>query len=163
MVSIEWDILLLQIITFVIALPMIWMWLLRPLVNRLKEREKFIKESVDKIENERKEIERLKEEHLKSLKELEQRSKETLSAAVAEGEKTKQQIIEDAKKESAKMVEDAKKAIEFEKNKAIEDVKDKIAELSILTAEKIIKKKIGKKQHSAIVKNYVKEIEKGIN
>ncbi len=163
MVSIEWDILLLQIITFVIALPLIWMWLLRPLVNRLKEREKFIKESVDKIENERKEIERLKEEHFKGIKELEQRSKETLSAAVSEGERVKQQMIEDAKKEGAKMVEEAKKEIELEKNKAIEDVKDKIAELSILTAEKIIKKKISKKQHLEIIKNYSKEIGKGIN
>ncbi|GEM_PF-3404210 len=163
MVSIELDILLLQVITFVIALPMIWMWLLRPLVNRLKEREKFIKESVEKIENERKEIERLKDENLKGLKELEQRSKETLLAAVSEGDKVKQQMIDDAKKEGIKMIEEAKREIELEKNKAIEDVKDKIAELSILTAEKIIKKKISKKQHSEIIKNYSKEIGKRVN
>lgn len=163
MVSIEWDILLLQVATFLIALPMMWMWLLRPLVNRLKDREKFIKDSVEKIEYERREIERLKEEHTKSMKEIEQRSKDALAAAVSEGEKIKQQLLEEAKTEGTKMIEQAKKEIDMEKNKAILDVKDKIAELSILTAEKIIKKKISKKDHAAIIKNYLKDIVKRVN
>jgi len=163
MVSIEWDILLLQMLTFLIALPMIWSWLLKPLVNKLKERENFIKESVEKVENERKEIERLKQEHEKGMKEIEQRSKEALAAAIAEGEKVRQKMIEDAKEEGSKMIQQAKKEIEMEKEKAIVEVRDKIVDMSFLIVEKIIKNKVNKKAQMGIVNKYIKDIEKRVN
>ena len=45
-----------------------------------------------------------------------------------------------AKEMADKIIEDAKKVIEAEKNKAMNDVKNNLAELSIDIAEKIIKK-----------------------
>ena len=52
-----------------------------------------------------------------------------------------------AKEMADKIIEDAKKVIETEKNKAMNDVKNNLAELSIDIAERIIRKDLSSDFH----------------
>ena len=67
----------------------------------------------------------------------------------------------DKPKEMAdKIITEAKSVIESEKNKAMKDVKNTLAELSLDIAEKIIKKDLSKDQSQ---KKYVEDLIKEIN
>ena len=58
-----------------------------------------------------------------------------------------------------KIISDAKKVIESEKNKAMNDVKNTLAELSIDIAEKVIKKDLSKdSSQKKYVEDLIKEI-----
>ena len=66
----------------------------------------------------------------------------------------------DAKQMADKIVKEAKSVIESEKNKAMKDVKNTLAELSLDIAEKIIKKDLSKDSSQ---KKYVEDLIKDIN
>ena len=59
-----------------------------------------------------------------------------------------------------KIIQDAKNVIDTEKDKAMNDVKNKLAELSINIAEKIIKNELSKDSSQ---KKYVDDLIKEIN
>ena len=94
---------------------------------------------------------------------------------LAEARKEREKILSEAKKLSNsmkddaksnakdmadKIIEDAKKVIEAEKNKAMNDVKNNLAELSIDIAERIIKKDLSSDSSQ---KKYVEDLIKEIN
>lgn len=159
MVKIDLPVFLLQIITFLIAMPVIWILFIKSLSGTLKKRDEYIKESLDKIEKDRQEMEKLKNDYEKKITNIQEEAKETLAKTVAEGEKIKTSLIEEARNEGIKLVNEAKIEIENEKKKAIEEVKDIIVDISIIAAEKAIKTKINKKNQVNVVSKQLKEIE----
>ncbi|MCX7698630.1 MAG: F0F1 ATP synthase subunit B [Candidatus Goldbacteria bacterium] len=159
MVKIDLPVFLLQIITFLIAMPVIWILFIKNLSNTLKKRDEYIKNSLDKIEKDKQEMEALKTDYEKKILNIQEESREIITKAVAEGEKVKSRIIEEAKNEAMKLINDAKVEIENEKKKAIEEVKNTIVDISIMAAEKVIKTKINKKNQISIVSEKLKEIE----
>jgi len=72
----------------------------------------------------------------------------------------KDEAKDDAKQMADKIVKEAKSVIESEKNKAMKDVKNTLAELSLDIAEKIIKKDLSKDSSQ---KKYVEDLIKDIN
>ncbi|MCX8094045.1 MAG: F0F1 ATP synthase subunit B [Candidatus Goldbacteria bacterium] len=159
MVKIDWPVFLLQIITFLIAMPVIWILFIKSLSNTLKKRDEYIKDSLDKIEKDKQEMEALKSDYEKKILNIQEEAREIITKAVAEGEKVKSGIIEEARNEAIKLINDAKLEIENEKKKAIEEVKNTIVDISIMAAEKVIKTKINKKNQISIVSEKLKEIE----
>lgn len=157
---IDWPIFILQILTFLIAAPIVWHLFVKALQNTLKKRDEFIADGIDRVEKGKAEIEAMKNEYEAKLSEMQAKAHKAFSDSVAEGEKAKARITEDAKNEGRKMVEDAKREIEAEKRRAIEEVKDAIVDLSILAAQKTVKAKIGKKEQFDVVADVFKQIEK---
>jgi len=160
MVSIDKAVLLVQLITFLLAVPMVWMFFLKPLIRTLSDREKYITDTLDKVEKDRDEMQKLKEDYEIKMKEMSLNAKAALEKAVAEGEKSRHEIIETAKEEGHKLIVDAKKEIEAEKVKAIEDVKGAIVDIAVIAAEKIVKASMTKKAQTDIVKDAIENIGK---
>ena len=67
-----------------------------------------------------------------------------LNDTVLEKERILKEAKEKAEKETQLAIDSAMRQIEFEKNKAIRDVREEIATLSVAVAEKIIRGKIEK-------------------
>lgn len=163
MVEINLPVFLVQLITFLIAMPLVWMLYIRALGDTMKKRDDFIRNSLDKIEKDKAEIEGMKVDYEKRLAAMEANTKEALAKAVAEGEKIKSGLVEEARTEGQKLIAGAKVEIENEKKKAIEAVKDTIVDISIMAAERAIKKKMTKKDQLAVVTKSMKDIEKSAN
>jgi F-type H+-transporting ATPase subunit b len=57
------------------------------------------------------------------------------------------------------MIEDARLTIESEKNEALRQIKDQVAELSLQITEKLLKKNLSDdKSQQALIKDYMKDI-----
>jgi F-type H+-transporting ATPase subunit b len=160
MVEINPPIFIIQIITFLIAMPLVWNLFIKALGATMKKRDDFIRDSIDKIEKDKADIEGMKTDYEKRLAMMEANTKEALAKALADGEKIKTGLVEEARAEGQKLITEAKAEIENEKKKAIEAVKDSIVDISIMAAEKAIKKKVTKKDQLAVVSKYMKDIEK---
>ncbi|MBN2754427.1 MAG: F0F1 ATP synthase subunit B [Candidatus Goldbacteria bacterium] len=160
MVSVDKAVLLVQLITFLLAVPMIWIFFLKPLIKTLTNREKYITDTLDKVEKDRDEMQKMKEEYEIKMREMHLNASAALEKAVAEGERSRHEIIETAKEEGHKLIVEAKKEIEAEKVKAIEDVKGSIVDIAVIAAEKIVKASMSKKAQTEIVQDAIENIGK---
>lgn len=89
-------------------------------------------------------------------------AKSERDSILAEARKISENLYEQAKvkanAEAQEIIEDAKKSIHFEKMKAITDVKNQIANLSIDIAEKVLKEELSdRKRQEELVENWIKD------
>jgi F-type H+-transporting ATPase subunit b len=157
MVDVNVPIVIVQALTFLLGMWFVWN------SKTLKDRESFIASTLDKIEMDKKDIEGIKADYEKKAHEMQAQSAAALNKAIADGEKIRESMAEDAKKEGAKLIVEARAEIEIEKRKAIDEVKDTIVEISMMAAEKAIRKKVTQKDQLSMVDDYIKEIGKSSN
>ena len=113
-----------------------------PITKSLKEREKFISDSIKSAEIAEKELEKLNEKNKELVKEARKEREKILLEAKSISNSIKNLAKEDASKITDKMIDDAKKMIESEKMSAIKEVKVLVALLSLEIAEKVIEKNL---------------------
>lgn len=121
-----------------------WGWPM--LLKSLKKREQAIADSLNAAEKAREEMELLKANNEDLLRQAKVERDELLRHARLTSEK----IIEDARlkatEEADRIVENARESINYEKLKAMTDLKNQIATLSIDIAEKLMKAELADKQ-----------------
>jgi F-type H+-transporting ATPase subunit b len=131
----------------------------RPILDALRKREDSIEEALQSAENARGEMTMLKTDNEKLLEESRAEREKMLKEALATANKIKDDAKEEAAKIGNRMVADAKNTIEIEKKAALTDVKNQVASLSILIAEKLLRKKLGEEnEQKKLVDDFVKEI-----
>ena len=113
-----------------------------PITKSLKEREKFISDSIKSAEKAEKELEKLNDKNKELVKEARKEREKILLEAKSISNSIKNTAKEEASKITEKMIDDAKKMIEGEKMSAIKEVKVLVASLSLDIAEKVIQKNL---------------------
>ena len=113
-----------------------------PITKSLKEREKFISDSIKSAEKAEKELEKLNDKNKELVKEARKEREKILLEAKSISNSIKNTAKEEASKITDKMIENAKKMIEGEKMSAIKEVKVLVASLSLDIAEKVIQKNL---------------------
>jgi len=102
----------------------------------------------------------LKADNEQLLVQAKQERDKMIKDAAKMGVELKDKAKEDAKIIGDKMIEDARITIEGEKDDAIRQIKDQVAELSIQITEKLLKKNLtDDKSQQELIKGYMKDIE----
>lgn len=135
-----WMLVSFGVLVFILAK---WGWPM--LLKALKEREAYIDEQLNAAEKAREELRQLQAHNEDLLKEAKQERDEMMRNA----RQTSEKIVEDARQkateEADRIVESARENIEYEKLKAMHDLKNQIASLSIEIAEKVINRELSEK------------------
>ena len=148
------------VITFICLLILLRVLAWKPILSALSEREKFIKDSLDKAEKAQKDAEQLMQENQARLAKSEEEAQKIIAQGRVYSEKLKNQMLEESKSEAKKMIEQASSEIERKNQEAFNSLKSQIADIAINAAEKIIKESLDKEKHSKIVDKYIDEISK---
>lgn len=132
-----------QFLSFGIVLFILGKFAWKPILTLLHEREASIEDALQSAQNAKAEMEKLQSDNAKILAEAQKQKDELL----AEARDMKDQMIAEAKKQATeegdKLIAAAKVAIENEKATAVNEIKSKLAELSVSVAEKIIVQELG--------------------
>lgn len=138
--TIFWMLIIFGIVLFILR-KFAW----KPILNALKDREESIANALNSAEDARKEVEGLKADNEKIIAEA-RREKDII---LKEAKEIKEKIVAEAKEkavlETQKSIEHARQQIQSEKTAAINDIKKQVAELSVMIAEKVIKKELANK------------------
>lgn len=117
----------------------------RPILDSVNEREEGIKNALASAEDAKKEMENLQASNEQLLKE----ARAERDALMKEAREIKDKMISDAKDEAkevaAKLIENAQASIEQEKQAALSELKNQVAELSIGIAESVVKRELASK------------------
>jgi F-type H+-transporting ATPase subunit b len=131
-----------MVLSFGIVLFILTKYAWKPIMKSIKDREKSIEDALLSADKTRSEMAKLQASNEKILAEAySERDK-----LVKEARQLKDKIVDEAKSqaqlEAQKIIESARVSIESEKRAAIKEIKDQVAELSVLVAEKILKEKL---------------------
>lgn len=159
-INISWQILLVQAVTFLILLFLLWKFLFKPITNLLENRSNQIKTTLATIESEKQDIEKIKQDYQNQLAELTKKATQITQEAVKKGEEERQKIIAQSHKEANKILEKASAVIEKEKEKAILELKTQVADLSILAASKILERTIDESIAHQLIEEFIEEVDK---
>ena len=148
-----------QTVLFILLVLLLKKFAWKPILNAVSEREEGIKSALDEAENARKEMQNLNADNERILKEA-RAERDTL---LKEARVMKDSIITEAKEEAQvqanKVVEQAQATIQAEKQAAISDLKNQVAELSISIAEKVVRAELtDQKKQVQLVEDMLKEV-----
>lgn len=135
--TIFWMLIIFAIVLFILR-KFAWV----PILSALSEREESIDNALNSAEEARKEVAGLKADNDKII--IEARKEKDI--ILKEAKVLKDKIVAEAKErtilETQKSIEQAREQIQSEKTAAINEIKNQVAELSVLIAEKVIKKEL---------------------
>ncbi len=132
-----------------------------PVITKsITSREQKIEEQLNQAALAREEMRNLKSEHEALLI----KAKDERDQILADARKIRDKLYEESKEkayqEAQHIVAEAKNAIHFEKMKAMIEIKNEIAQLSIEIAEKVLKQELSnKEEQEKLVHQWMKDIE----
>jgi F-type H+-transporting ATPase subunit b len=139
------------IITFLLLLTALAKFAWKPLLNILKEREDFIKSSLNDAEKAQQELARLNAEGEAIINKARGEAQSILAQGKVAATKLKDETLNDAKEKANMVIADAEKQIQVQKEKAIAEIKGEVVNLSLSVAEKLIKKNLSADDNKALI------------
>lgn len=158
MLEIDFRIILVQVVTFLIGIFVLWKIAWKPLVEILLRRKNGIAKNISDAEKLKSETEKLKLEYDRLIAEIDKKAQDMLSRTITSGEQQKQEIILSAKNEAKSFLEIAKKQIEQEKEAVKGDLRKEIVPIAISVAEKVLEKTFDKDTEKQLIEKFLKEI-----
>jgi len=125
----------------------------------LDKRQHAIDESIDAAANTRKEAEELLAEYRERLADAREQAEEILIRARKAAEATESAALDDGKVKREEMLESTKREIEAETRRAIQDIRNEVANLTILATEKITRKTLTEDDQKRLVEEALSELD----
>ncbi len=147
--------------TFITFATLLWIlkkiaW--KPLLSALEGREHRIASDLDKAEDARKEAERLLAEHRVLLENSERDARKLIDEAKATAETLKQGIVDSAHEQSRQMIAQARTEIQREKDTAITQLREEVADLAVRAAGKILGEELDAGRHKKMVDDFISNL-----
>lgn len=148
-----------QILNTVILCAVLSWLLYKPVLKMLNERKAKIAGQIDSAEAKLSEADRLKTEYEEKLKNIEAERASILDAARAQANKNSQQIVTEAKGEAENIRNRAMLDIQREQEKAKDEMKNQIVEISSLISSKFIAEKMSDEEKDKLVEDTISGLE----
>ncbi|MHB8158979.1 MAG: F0F1 ATP synthase subunit B [Thermoleophilia bacterium] len=147
------------LVTFVLLFLFLRKFAFGPLQNMIDARRDSIQESIKAAEETRREAEHMLAEYRESIASARHEAEEIIERAHKVGESTKSEIVTEARTQAQKEVDGAREQIQRETRKAIQEIKDQVADLTILAASKVTGKTMTKEDHLRLVDEALSEVD----
>jgi F-type H+-transporting ATPase subunit b len=154
----------LGLMIWTLALFLITMWVLSKVAfpriqEALDKRAKAISDSIDAAERTRKESEELLAEYRARLKEAREQADDIVARARKAAETSKTQAAEEGKQKREELVAAARRDIEAETRRSLERIRKEVAELTLLTTEKVARKSLTGEDHKKLIDEALSEVD----
>ena len=144
-------------VSFLIILTVAWKFVWPPITAMLDERAVTIRESLERAEAAKVDAERLLEEYKQTMAEARKEAGTILQQAKQAAESTRSEARTKAQAEYDELLVKAREAIEGEKNAAIAQLQQSVADLSVAVAGKLIGAELSNADHLKVIEKYVAE------
>lgn len=132
----------------------------KPILAAIKARDEMIKGSLESAERAREEMKKLQSDNEAILRKAREEREEILKEARDVRDKLISEAKGKATDEAEKLIEKARAGIESEKRKALSEIREQVAGLSVDIASKLIGEKLKQtEEQSKLIDNYLKDID----
>ncbi len=149
------------LINFLILVGVLTKFLYKPFLNVLETRKQTIQDALDNAELVNKRADEKMESYNRRIANVEEEGREIIKEAKARADAQAAEIIKEANEKADKMIKAAEQQIALEKQKAVEDMKQHVAALALLAAEKIVERDIAQVGQEKIVDEIIEQAGSG--
>ncbi len=104
------------------------------------------------------EAESLRSEYTERLAKAKEEAQEIVSSATRRATVRSEEILKESSQQAASMIKKAENSIEMERKKAMNEIKDEVANLSVLIASKVVERDISKKDHERFIEEFIDKV-----
>jgi F-type H+-transporting ATPase subunit b len=160
-VRIDPALLLIQAVTFGLAVAVLWRFFWKPLGKFMAARRHAIERDIATAREGRESAERLQAQLEKRMAEIDAEAARLLQQASDDGKLAREQILKEAQAEARRLLDNAGRQIAEEKARAIRDLRAETVALSMLIAEKALKQSVDVQVQHRLVDEFVTELKHG--
>jgi F-type H+-transporting ATPase subunit b len=143
---------------FLLLLFLLSRILYRPIVKMLDERAERVRESMERAEQLRLQSERDEQERVAHMDEARREVQVMLGQASQMAEQVKSEARQAAQEEARRIVERAQAEASAEHDRALTELRQQVADLSILAAERVVRSNLDSQANRRIVEEFLAEL-----
>ncbi len=155
LIEINWSIIMIWI-TVIVLFLVLKKFFFEKIRKFMDERSNSIQDAFESAEAVNRRADEKMQNYNKKIADLEAEGREIIREAKAKADAQAREIIEEANRNAVKIIDKAEAVIEQEREKAMESMKQEIAALAILAAEKIVEHEIQKVGQEAVVDEVIR-------
>jgi F-type H+-transporting ATPase subunit b len=135
-----------------------------PLIQQgLADRERRIKEDLERAEETKKEAEQILEDYKARIAQAREEANQLVEEARQASEGVRKDLTAKAEAEAAEIVSKVKAQLQAERDRAVGELKQQLASWSADIAGQILDKEINAESHAALVESFIKDIQTEAN
>ncbi len=149
------NLLLTQILNFIILFILLRLLLYKPILSMLDSRKQKIQESLEYAERVKRDAAEQQKEFDRKLEEARHAAQAAAASAAQVGEKEREVILAQAREEARQMIEQAKGQIEYERKQMMSDLREQVVRLSLLAAQRVVSQSLDDSAHRQLVSEFL--------
>jgi F-type H+-transporting ATPase subunit b len=147
------------LLVFGISMLLLAKFAFPPIRAALDRRQKAIEESIDTAERTRQEADQILSEYRERLKEAREQAEDIVSRARRTAEGQEREGVETARRRGEELLEQTRRDIEAETRRAIGEIRQEVANLTVLAAEKVTRKTLSEADQRRLVEEALGELD----
>jgi F-type H+-transporting ATPase subunit b len=148
-----------QIVNFTLLAVLLYLVAYKPILRMLDERSARIKKGLEDAELASKKAAEMEQEFEQQMMQARKEGQEIIAQATQMSEKTRQDILDKAREEANVIVERAKEDIARERDLAMAELREQLADLSLSISEKVIGETLDEQRQRRLIADFLKETE----
>jgi F-type H+-transporting ATPase subunit b len=147
------------IVCFLVVLFVLRRYAFGPVQQMIDARRERIASAIDEADRARAEARELLEEHRKLIGQAKTEAEEILSEARRIGEAQRERVKVEAEEDRQRRLEETRRQIEQATQQALGQIRDEVGKLSLLAAEKIVRKSLTDEDQRVLIDEALAEID----
>jgi F-type H+-transporting ATPase subunit b len=127
--------------------------------DALDRRQKAIDDSIDHAERTRQEADEVLHEYRERLKEAREQAEEIVARSRRTAEDQEREMLEHTRERREQLLEQTKRDIDAETRRAIAEIREEVATLTVLAAEKVTRKSLSEDDQRRLVEEALGELD----
>jgi F-type H+-transporting ATPase subunit b len=145
-------------LAFVVLLFLMWKFGLPPVRKMMKDREDRIRADLERAEQARVEAEQSLEQYRQQLAEARNDALRIVEEARGDAERLRRERVDAVEGEIAELRARATEDVRLATERAMSDLRGKVAELSIELAEKVVERNLDRPTQEALIEQYINQV-----
>lgn len=157
-VYINWWNILVTMCNTLITFAIIKKFLFKPVRKMLAAREEEVQAMYGNAEKAQTEAEQMRSEYTERLAKAKEEAAEIVGSATRRATVRSEEILKESSQQAAAMMKKAENTIEQERKKAMNELKDEVASLSVMIASKVVERDIKDADHERFIEEFIDKV-----
>ncbi|MFL5992074.1 MAG: F0F1 ATP synthase subunit B [Rubrobacteraceae bacterium] len=140
-----------EVITFAILLFLLYRYVYPPIRDQIQRRQSEIEDAIDEAQKTRAEARELLAEYRRQIEEARAEARQILDEARKQGESQRERAKREAREEGERIIQRAREEIEREREAALRELRREVADLVIVTTERLIQQELDRDGHEQLI------------
>ena len=147
-----------QAINVLVVLLVLHHFLFKPLHQLMENRTRFVEQSLAEAKSQKEEAAELLAKYQEQLRNAQAEAREIVNAATREAEELARRRRQETEAETQALIARAKAEIENERRRALASIRDEVATLTLMVAERVIGRELNQEDHRRLVQDMLADV-----